>query len=97
MIYDPSLVSKEDVSKWKHYRKEHLLIMEKHLGRSLKKSERIHHIDGDKLNNSIDNLFLCSSEQLHRQVHSKINKLFFELVRMNRFIFNNETGEYEFK
>src|SRR5512139_897234 len=34
----------------------HRLIMAQHLGRPLQPSEVVMHIDGDKLNNSIDNL-----------------------------------------
>jgi hypothetical protein len=38
------------------YRLEHRLIMEEHLGRKLEPGEQVHHVDGDKLNNSIENL-----------------------------------------
>lgn len=35
---------------------EHRVIMEDHLGRPLLSNEVVHHIDGDRLNNEIDNL-----------------------------------------
>src|ERR1051325_4054431 len=36
--------------------REHRWIMEQHLGRRLKPTEDVHHLDGNKLNNSITNL-----------------------------------------
>lgn len=39
-------------------RREHRAVMEQHLGRKLEPWELVHHIDGDKLNNSIANLEL---------------------------------------
>lgn len=36
--------------------KQHRYIMEKHLGRKLSLNEDVHHIDGNKQNNSIENL-----------------------------------------
>lgn len=40
----------------KRYSFEHRVIMEAHIGRKLTKKEIIHHRDGDKLNNKIENL-----------------------------------------
>lgn len=37
---------------------EHRLIMQRALGRPLLSSESVHHIDGDKTNNAIENLQL---------------------------------------
>lgn len=49
---------------------EHRAIMEEHLGRKLTKNEIVHHKDGDKHNNSIDNLQIMS-----RQEHSRMHRL----------------------
>ena len=42
---------------------EHRYVMEVHLGRALAKNEIVHHIDGDKLNNDIDNLQLMTRSE----------------------------------
>jgi len=42
---------------------EHRLIMSNALGRSLKKWEHVHHKDGNRTNNNIDNLELVSTQE----------------------------------
>jgi hypothetical protein len=42
---------------------EHRLVMERHLGRELLKTEQIHHMNGDRLDNRLDNLELWSTYQ----------------------------------
>lgn len=49
---------------------EHRLVMERYIGRYLKPSEVVHHKDGDKLNNMIDNLELMS-----RADHARLHRL----------------------
>lgn len=44
---------------------EHRLVMEAHLGRLLLRREVVHHIDGDSLNNAIENLQLFDSNGTH--------------------------------
>jgi len=44
---------------------EHILVMEKSIGRLLTKKEVVHHIDHNKLNNNIKNLMLFGSHPEH--------------------------------
>ena len=56
----------------RRYVLEHRLVVEKEIGRYLKKQEVVHHIDGNKENNSLDNLMLFFNDTAHRRYERKL-------------------------
>ena len=59
----------------KSYRKllgrhEHRVVAESILKRPLRKDEVVHHIDGNKQNNAVDNLMVFASQAEHVKYHS---------------------------
>ena len=65
------------------YYLQHRKIIEEHLGRKLLKKELVHHIDGNKTNNNIDNLHVCASISKHRIIHTSLMLIAFELLNKN--------------
>lgn len=55
-------------------RHQHIVVMERVLGRPLLPGETVHHIDDDIKNNKPSNLDLLSSQAEHASLHSKQRK-----------------------
>jgi hypothetical protein len=52
-------------------RLEHRIIAEKALGKALPEKARIHHIDGNGLNNLNNNLVICPDDKYHQLLHKR--------------------------
>ena len=60
-----------------YWMREHVAIIEQHLGRKLLPGEVTHHIDEDKLNNDINNLVV-----LKHQLHCRLHRILKQAVRL---------------
>ena len=56
-------------------RHEHRAAAEAILGRELRPGEVVHHIDGDKRNNSPENLWIFPSQAEHARWHMELRKI----------------------
>jgi predicted DNA-binding protein YlxM (UPF0122 family) len=56
------------------YIMEHRMVMEEYLGRILHNDYVVHHIDGLKLNNTIENLMLLPNRSAHLQLHFEASR-----------------------
>lgn len=77
-------ISKLDKGNSNTYRKfygkhEHRIVAEKILGRKLKKGEVVHHVDGNKRNNSVPNIKVFSSQAEHAKFHSELTAVLTQL------------------
>jgi hypothetical protein len=75
------------------WRLEHVVVMERVIGRALSKGEVVHHINGDRQDNAESNLYLCCSASHHNAVERQLKDLFRSLLRSGVVCFGD--GRYQ--
>ena len=68
---------------------EHHYVIEKHAGRKIVKGEVVHHINGDKTDNNINNLLLCKSQSEHRKTHYQLELCALNLLKEGLIVFKD--------
>lgn len=72
----------------------HRSVIADSIGRPLTNIEIVHHIDGDKLNNDLNNLFLCSNSSIHSSLHYNLEQIAMKLVKDGTVRFNKNGFYY---
>lgn len=73
---------------------EHRAVMEDYLGRELADRERVHHINCDKRDNRLENLYLCASDAEHHRLHALLDATMRELLSRGWVVFDHTQGVY---
>ena len=73
VIYKPEYKRAMESDNWNGYVYEHIYIAEKYLDRAIRDDEIVHHLDGNKSNNRVENLLVISESQ-HAKLHNWIDK-----------------------
>ena len=74
---------------------QHRVVMEQHLDRKLRSGEVVHHVNGVRDDNRIENLYLCRDHAEHMEIEASLAECFRVLMAAGLARFNTETGRYE--
>lgn len=72
----------------------HKLLVEENIGRELEPYEVVHHVDGNKKNNRLENLFLCRNQKEHVALHDELEKIACTLLKRGVIGFDHDTRGY---
>ncbi|PLT32126.1 HNH endonuclease [Bacillus sp. V5-8f] len=75
----------------------HRVIAEDKLNQKLKNGEGVHHLDGDKMNNHPNNLFIYKNQSEHMSVHDQLEKIAFDYIEEEKIFFCSKSHKYVFR
>jgi hypothetical protein len=73
VLYKPEHPTSMVSENWKGWIYEHIFLGEQIIGRPLRKNEVVHHLDGDRANNRIENLLVLEKSQ-HTKLHEWLDR-----------------------
>jgi hypothetical protein len=82
---------KEGGERWD---KEHVLVIEEAIGRRLLPGEQVHHINGVRTDNRLDNLQHCASGSEHMQIEGTFKRLLAPLLEAGHVVYDADIKEY---
>jgi hypothetical protein len=69
---------------------EHRYNIECFLNKKLNKSEVIHHLNGDKKDNRLENLYVCENVTEHSKLHKKMERFVYSLIKKGKVYYDGE-------
>ena len=94
LIYKPNYLGSRKGKINKGFIQEHRYILGMFLGRVLTKNEIVHHLNGNKKDNRIENLILCKNNSEHTHMHHKMNDLIYDLIKRGKVYYNGKNFIY---
>lgn len=95
LIYNPEWASASNTPGcWHGYVFEHRMAIEKYIGRMLNRTEVVHHLDGNKENNKLENLFLCRDAKEHEIIHQLEQRFTESLVAAGKVYFDGKDFQF---
>jgi len=80
----------------RHRIAEHRLVMAMEVGRPLNSNEHVHHINGDKVDNRVENLVLCKVGEhsaIHMELRHRVQELEIENARLRNKLSEQEEND----
>ena len=74
--------------------KEHILVVERAIGRRLTPGEQVHHINGVRTDNRLENLQLCCDGSEHQRIEATFKRLLPQLMDAGLVVYDRKTKEY---
>jgi hypothetical protein len=78
---------------YSNWKAEHIIVVEQALGRKLFPEDKVHHIDFNPQNNTINNLYVCDGRSKHTKLH-QFNPIIASLMEKGIVGFDKIKGEY---
>jgi len=94
-VFRPNHPNARQVSPDFGYVSEHVVIMANHIKRPIIQGEVIHHINGVKDDNRIENLLLCGNSSKHNKIHTKMEEFIEELIKEGLVFYDRGINEFK--